>query len=72
MMELVFVVTDKDDLCGVDLDHCRNPLTGEINQPKLDIINLLDSYTEITPSLEGIRVWLRGKKPSGGNRKGTY
>jgi hypothetical protein len=64
-----FVVTDKDDLCGVDLDHCRNPLTGEINQPELDIINLLDSYTEITPSMEGVRVWLRGKKPSGGNRK---
>ena len=65
-----FVVTDKDDLCGVDLDHCRSPLTGEINQPELDIINLLDSYTEITPSMEGVRVWLRGKKPAGGNRKG--
>jgi len=65
-----FVVTDKDDLWGVDLDHCRNPLTGEINQPELDIINLLDSYTEITPSMEGVRVWLRGKKPSGKNRKG--
>lgn len=65
-----FVVTPTDKFCGVDLDHCRNSETGEIEQWARDIVNNLNSYTEITPSMEGIRVWLKGKIPPGGNRKG--
>jgi hypothetical protein len=66
-----FVVASSDEFCGVDLDHCRNSGTGEIEQWAKDIVNILDSYTEITPSMEGIRVWLKAKLPTGGNRKGN-
>ncbi len=66
-----FVVTAADNFCGVDLDHCRNSETGEIEQWAKDIVHNLASYTEITPSNEGIRVWLKGKIPLGGNRKGN-
>ena len=66
-----FVVTTADKFCGVDLDHCRNPETGEIQQWASEIVHKLNSYTEITPSMEGVRVWLKGKIPPGGNRKGN-
>ena len=59
-----FVVTATDNFCGVDLDHCRNSETGEIEQWAKDIVHKLNSYTEITPSMEGIRVWLKGKNSS--------
>jgi len=66
-----FVVTASDDFCGVDLDHCRNSGTGEIEQWAKDIVTKLNSYTEITPSMQGVRVWLKGKIPPGGNRQGN-
>ncbi len=48
-------------LAGVDIDGCRNPETGEITEWAEKIIQQLDSYTEITPSETGLRVWLIGK-----------
>lgn len=60
---LGFVVTDDDPYVGVDLDGCivDGGLTDNANRWLL----LLDSYTEITPSGVGVRVWVRGKKPGG-------
>jgi putative DNA primase/helicase len=58
---LGFVVTDDDPYVGVDLDGCivNDELTDDANRWLL----LLNSYTEITPSGVGVRVWIRGKKP---------
>jgi hypothetical protein len=50
-------------LAGVDIDGCRNPETGEITEWAEKIIQRLDSYTEITPSETGVRVWIIGKVP---------
>lgn len=55
---------------GVDLDHCRNAETGEVKPWAKQIIANLRSYTEVTPSREGIRVWTRGKLPPGRRKKG--
>ena len=48
---------------GVDLDHCRDPEIGEINPTAREIIAGFDSYTEVTPSGDGVRIWIEAEKP---------
>ncbi len=59
------VVLEEDPYVGVDLDHCRDRITGELKPWAAEIVRILDSYTEITPSLEGVRIWIRGHVPHG-------
>ena len=47
--------------CGIDLDHVINADTGEINRQALDIINTMESYTEISPSGTGIHIIYKGE-----------
>jgi hypothetical protein len=67
-----FVFTPEDDLCGVDLDGCLDPETGEIESWAQEIIGELDSYTEISPSRTGVHVLVRAELPKGRNRKGQF
>jgi putative DNA primase/helicase len=67
-----FVFTPDDDLCGVDLDGCLDPTTGEIEGWAQEIVEELNSYTEISPSGTGVHVLLRGELPPGRNRKGRF
>ncbi len=64
-----FVLTENDEFTGMDLDHCIND--GNIDPQAQDIIKLLDSYTETTPSGEGIRIICMGKLPEGKRRRGN-
>ncbi len=64
-----FVFSTNDPYVGVDLDNCRNPKTGEIAPRALRIVQLLNSFTEISPSGCGLHVFVKGKLPKGGNRK---
>jgi len=50
-------------IVGFDLDGCRDPKTGNVTEWAEQIIDALDSYTEITPSQSGVRVWVRGTLP---------
>ena len=60
----------RDDLIGVDLDGCRDAQSGEIADWATKIIKLLTSYTEISPSGTGIRIFCRGQpQPKGSNRR---
>lgn len=70
-----FVVTEDDPYIGIDLDKCRNPDSGAIAPWAAAIINRFNTYTEITPSGCGVRLWITtrdGVLPSGahGRRKG--
>jgi len=56
---------------GVDLDHCRNPETGLIEPWAHEIVAQLNSYTEVTPSEAGVRVWVKGALPDHGRKKGN-
>lgn len=56
-------------LVGVDLDRCRDG-SGSVADWALEIVRQLDSYCEITPSGQGLRVWVRGELPPGRRRKG--
>ena len=66
-----FVFTDDDPFVGVDLDDCRDPDTGAVEEAAEDIIDRLDSYTERSPSGTGYHVLVQGALPDGRNRKGT-
>lgn len=50
-------------IVGFDLDGCHDPKTGDISPWAQSIVEALDSYTEVTPSQTGIRVWVRGALP---------
>jgi len=67
-----FVFTSEDDLCGVDLDKCLDPETGEIEPWAWAIIKELYSYTEISPSGTGVHILVRAKLPEGRNRRGRF
>ena len=67
-----FVFTPEDDLCGVDLDKCLDPETGEIEGWAQEVIEELDSYAEISPSGTGVHILVRGVLPAGRNRKGQF
>lgn len=51
-----------DGLCGIDIDHCINPATGELLPEALDIVEAMHSYTELSPSGTGLHILWRGKK----------
>ena len=67
-----FVFTPEDEFCGVDLDKCLDPETGEIEDWAQQIVEELDSYTEISPSGTGLHVLVRATLPEGRNRKGRF
>jgi len=56
-----YVLTDDDDLTGADLDDVRDPQTGEVQGWVMDILELGESYAEVSPSGKGIRIFWRGK-----------
>lgn len=66
-----FVFTDDDDFIGWDLDHCINTKTGELEPWAQHIVSELNSYTEVTPSGEGLRIFVTGKLPKRGSKKGN-
>lgn len=54
-----------DGWAGVDLDGCRNPETGEIAAWAQAWIDQLASYTEVSPSGAGVKIFLQAALPKG-------
>lgn len=65
-----FVFASATSIVGVDLDDCRDPTTGELTSWAQDIVDALDSYTEVSPSGQGVHVIIEGELPPGRNRRG--
>jgi putative DNA primase/helicase len=63
------VVVSKDGYRGIDLDKCRDPQTGKLTPLATTIVKTLNSYTEITPSCCGVRIWIRATLPGPRCRK---
>jgi primase-polymerase (primpol)-like protein len=59
-----------DGWSGVDQDECRDPTSGDIDRWATDVVNALRSYTEISPSLTGLKTLVKGVKPDGRCKKG--
>ncbi len=57
------VFQEDDPYVGVDLDGCRDPETGVITPWARGIVEALDTYTEVSPSETGLKMWTRGHIP---------
>ena len=45
---------------GIDLDECRDPKTGVIQEWAWKVIHTVNSYTEISPSGTGVKIFITG------------
>jgi hypothetical protein len=59
-----FAGLERTPYAGIDLDHCIDPKTGEINPAARKIVDDFDSFAEITPSGDGLRIWIEAGKHS--------
>ena len=64
-----FVFSPDDPFCGVDLDGCRDPETGTMAEWAREIVLLFGTYSEVSPSKTGVKLFLRGKSPMDRGRK---
>lgn len=63
------VFTATDPYAGIDLDDCLTD--GDLQPWAAEIVATLNSYSEISPSGHGVKIWVRGKLPGAGvNRSG--
>lgn len=64
-----FVFAADDPYCGVDLDDSLDLDNRELEPWAADIIECLASYTEVSPSGNGVKVFIRAAKPGSRCRK---
>jgi hypothetical protein len=60
-----YVFSARDPYTGIDLDHCRDKVTGAIELWAQREIDAFHSYSEISPSGEGVHIFVRATKPEG-------
>jgi hypothetical protein len=58
------VLTAHDAFAVIDLDHCRDPQTGELLEWAQIAVDELNSYTEVSLSGTGFHIFMRGQKPA--------
>lgn len=58
-----YVLSEDDNLTGGDLDDCRDSETGVLQDWAADIVALAETYIEISPSGQGLRIIWEGKVP---------
>ena len=61
--------TADDSFCGIDLDGCRDPITGVVAEWARVIILELDTYAEVSPTGTGVKLFIVGKLPFDRGRK---
>src|SRR5580658_861160 len=64
------VLVDSGGIVFLDLDHCVNP-DGSIDGWAREIVDQLNSYTELSPSRTDLHIWVRGDLPLTGRKKGS-
>jgi primase-polymerase (primpol)-like protein len=63
-----FVFTTADPYTGVDLDHCRT-IRGALEPWASEVVKRLNSYTEWSPSGEGLHILVKASLPTCGGRR---
>jgi hypothetical protein len=58
-----FVFTAADQFVGCDLDHCRDPETGELVPAAEGIASAFATYQEVSQSGTGVHIIMVGRKP---------
>ncbi|MDQ3045087.1 MAG: hypothetical protein M3R06_08060, partial [Chloroflexota bacterium] len=64
-----FVFSTDDPYVGIDVDKCRDPVTGDLTPEAQRIVTELDSYAELSPSGTGVHVIVAGSLPAKGRRR---
>jgi hypothetical protein len=64
-----FALAASDGLVCVDIDGGRNPETEQPRTWARQIIDDLDSYTDVSPSGTGYHVWVKSKIPKASHKK---
>jgi putative DNA primase/helicase len=59
-----FVLSSGDPYTGIDLDGVRNLETGELTEWARKVLDVFDAYTEISPSGEGVHIYVKGRVTS--------
>lgn len=67
-----FVCSDDDDYVALDVDDCRDIVTGELTPDATKIVRFVGGYSEVSPSGTGVRIFVRGRKPEGRCKTGNY
>ncbi|HEU5379128.1 MAG TPA: hypothetical protein VFV38_27210 [Ktedonobacteraceae bacterium] len=66
---LAFVIAHWDPYTGIDLDHAAEE-PGKIAPWARAVVDSIASYTEWSPSRNGLHIWVRAKVPGSRRRKG--
>ena len=66
-----FCFCSADPFCGIDLDRCRDPETGAVEEWARKLIDYVqEGYVEVSPSGTGIHIICEGVVCGGAVRKG--
>ena len=55
---LGFVFTG-EDYHGIDIDDCRDPVTGELSELAVELLDRVAGYAEVSPSGTGIKMFVK-------------
>lgn len=70
MSGIGFAFAEGDHLVGLDLDHCVNPYSGDIEPWAAEIVKLFNkTYIEFSPSRAGLHIICNGRALKTGNKK---
>jgi len=67
---LGFAFSPDDPFCGIDLDKCRNPETGDLEPWAAAIVTQVDSYSEASPTDTGVHILAEGTLPTDDRKSG--
>jgi primase-polymerase (primpol)-like protein len=59
-----------DGMVGIDFDNCLDPETGELTPEAAERVRRADTYTEVSPSGTGVKMWVYGSLPPYGRKRG--
>jgi primase-polymerase (primpol)-like protein len=59
-----FVFSSGDPFTGIDLDKCRDPVSGELEAWAEKIVEEFGGYAEVSQSGTGVHIIVRGKGPN--------
>ena len=66
-----FVFTKEDPFCGIDLDDCYDLEAGRMKDWASDILFDVNSYSEISPSETGVKIFAKGTLLGSGKNAGN-